>query len=109
MKAGRRIKTGLGALKTNCKFQEMIWSCICWNGVGTLTKVTGSINSEKYKVILEEIIWPVIVRHFPDNQYFFQDDNAPVHRSRVLQKYRATNTVKSISWPGALPNYLISI
>ena len=70
MKARRRIKTGLGALKTNCKFQEMIWSCICWNGVGTLAKVKGSINSEKYKVILEEIIWPVIVRHFPDNQYF---------------------------------------
>ena len=53
--------------------------------MGTLAKVTGNINSEKYKVILEEITWPVIVRHFPDNQYFFQDDNAPVHRSRVLQ------------------------
>ena len=72
--------------------------------MGTLAKVTGNINSEKYKEILEENIWPVIVRHFPDDQYFFQDDNAPVHRSRVLQEYRATNNLKSISWPAQSPD-----
>ena len=90
--------------KANHKFQVMIWGCICWNGVGTLAKVTGNINSEKYKEILEENIWPVIVRHFPDDHYFFQDDNAPVHRSRVLQEYRATNNLKSISWPAQSPD-----
>ena len=74
------------------------------NGVGTLAKVTGNINSEKYKEILEENNWPVIVRHFPDDQYFFQDDNAPVHRSRVLQEYRATYNLKSISWPAQSPD-----
>ena len=58
--------------KANREFQVMIWGCICWNGVGTLAKVTGNINSEKYKEILEENIWPVIVRHFPDDKYFFR-------------------------------------
>ena len=72
--------------------------------MGTLAKVTGNINSEKYKEILEENIWPVIVRHFQDDQYFFQDDNAPVHRSRVLQEYRATNNLKPISWPAQSPD-----
>ena len=37
----------------------------------TLAKVTGNIHSEKYREILEENIWPVIVRHFHDDQYFF--------------------------------------
>ena len=59
--------------------------------MGTLAKVFGNINSEKYKVILEENIWPVTVRHFLDDRYFFQEDNAPVHRSRVFQEYRSTN------------------
>ena len=63
----------------------------------TLTCITGNINSEKYKTILEDNIWPVIARHFPENQYLFHDDNAPVHRSRVLQEYKAKNNLKSIS------------
>ena len=78
--------------------------CICWHGVGTLSQVTGIINSEKYKDILEDNIWPVIVRHFPDNNYLFQDDNAPVHRSRLLQQYKAENSFKSISWPAQSPD-----
>ena len=79
------------------KYQVMIWGGICWYGVGTLTCITGNINSEKYKTVLEDNIWPVIARHFPENQYLFHDDNAPVHRFRVLQEYKAKNNLKSIS------------
>ena len=45
---------------------------ICWYGVGTLTCITGNVNSEKYKTrsISEDNIWPVIARHFPENQSF---------------------------------------
>ena len=103
-KRGEGYRPDLVPLKASRKFQVMIWGCICWNGVGTLAKVTGNISSEKYKEILEENIWPVIVRHFPDDQYFFQDDNAPVHRSRLLQGYRATNNLKCISWPVQSPD-----
>ena len=38
------------------KYQVMIWGCICWHSVGTLTYITGNINSEKYKTILEDNI-----------------------------------------------------
>ena len=78
--------------------------CICWYGVGTLTCITVYINSEKYKTILEDNIWPVIARHFHENQNLFQDDNAPFHRSRVLQEYKAKNSLKSISWPAQSPD-----
>ena len=40
--------------------------------MGTIAKVMGNINSEKYKEILEDHVWPVKVRHFPDYQYFFR-------------------------------------
>ena len=105
-KRGEGYRPDLVPSKANRKFQVMIWDCICWNGVGTSAKVTGNINSGKYKEILEENIWPVIVRHFPDDQYFVQDDNAPVHRSRVLQEYRATNNLNPFL---GLLNHLISI
>jgi hypothetical protein len=38
----------------------MIWGCITFNGVGTLTTVNGNINATKYIEI------PVIVPHYPE-------------------------------------------
>jgi hypothetical protein len=57
--------------RTDRKFSVMVWGCICYNGVGTLTKVEGNINADKYISILENNILPVIVRHFPGNDYLF--------------------------------------
>ena len=48
-KRGEGYRPDLVPSKANRKFQVMIWGCICWNGVGTLAKVTCNINSEKYK------------------------------------------------------------
>ena len=42
------------------------------------------INADKYTTILEDNIWPVIVRHFPGNNYLFHDDNAHEHRAIYL-------------------------
>ena len=55
----------------------MLWGCICYSGVRTLSKVDGNINAQKYTTILEDNIWPVIAHHFPNNIFLFQDDNAP--------------------------------
>lgn len=84
--------------------QVMIWGCVCFNGVGTLCRVEGTINAAKYINILEDNIWPVIVRHFPNNNYLFQDDNAPVHRARIVKEYTARNGLKCMSWPAQSPD-----
>lgn len=86
------------------KLSVMIWGCICYDGVGTLTSVNGNINSEKYIDILENNLWPVIVRHFPHGNYVFQDDNAPVHRSRLLSAYMEENNINTTSWPAQSPD-----
>jgi hypothetical protein len=33
-----------------------VWGCICYNCVGTLTKVEGNVNADKYISILEDNI-----------------------------------------------------
>jgi hypothetical protein len=71
----------------------MIWGCITFNNVGTLTTVNGNINTAKYIKILEDNIWPVIVRHYPEENYIFQDDNAPVHGARSVQNYKTQNNI----------------
>ena len=54
------------------KMSLMIWGCIIFNG---------NINAAKYIEILEDNLWPIIVRHYTEENYIFQDDNAPVHRA----------------------------
>ena len=86
------------------KYEVMIWGCICWNGVGTLAAVEGNINATKYQEILDEHLWPVIAWHFPGGDYFFQDDNAPVHRAWSTQDFVAQNGINGMSWPAQSPH-----
>ena len=77
----------------NAKMSLMIWGCITFNGVGTLTTVNGNINAAKYIEILEDNLWPVIVRHYREENNIFQDDNAPVHS---VQIYKTQNKINGM-------------
>ena len=71
--------------------------------MGTLTSVDDSIDPNKYIDIPENNLWPVIARHFPANNYVFQDDNAPVHRARTIVEYKLRNKIKTL-WPAQSPD-----
>lgn len=94
----------LACAQSKSKLSVMIWGCICYDGVETLTIVNGKVNSEKYIDILENNLWPVIVRHFPHGNYVFQDDKAPVHRSRLLSAYKDESNINTTSWPARSPD-----
>jgi len=53
-KRGEGWRPDLVKGRTDRKFSVMVWGCICYNGVGTLTKVEGNINADKYISILED-------------------------------------------------------
>ena len=86
------------------KVSVMIWSCVTWHGVGNLCKVNGNINAVKYQEILENNLWPVLTRHFLNRPYRFQDDNAPVHRARIIEEYKRNNHINCITWPAQSPD-----
>jgi hypothetical protein len=74
----------------------MIWGCLSFNGIGTLTDVKGNINSHIYIDVLENNLWPVIAQYFTDNKFVSQDDNAPVHRARNTEKQE--NNINCNTW-----------
>jgi len=82
----------------------LIWGCITFNGLGTLDFVEGDINALKYIDILEDNLWPVVARYFPQNNSIFQDDNAPIHRAREVMEYRVENKIKTLLWPAQSPD-----
>ena len=86
------------------KISVMIWGCITYHGVGTITTVNGTVNRHKYIEILEDNLWPVIATHFPNQNFLFQDDNAPIHRAQDVENYKARNRINCISWPAQSPD-----
>lgn len=86
------------------KFSVMIWVCITYFGVGTITTVKGMINRHKYIEILENNLWPVIARHFPEQDCLFQDDNAPIHRAQDVKDYKEENQINGLEWPAQSPD-----
>ena len=91
------------------KVSVMIWGCITWYGVGTLCQVNGNINAEKYISVLDSQLWPVIAHHFPDDSYVFQDDNDPVHRARIVERYICISMITTFMvWYGQ-PSHLAAI
>ena len=86
------------------KLSIMIWGCITYHGVGTITTVDGTINRHKYIEILEDNLWPVIARHFPEQDCLFQDDNAPLHRAQDVRNYKEENNITSLEWPAQSPD-----
>ena len=77
----------------------MVWLCMCFTGVGTLTHIEGNINAQKYINFIDNNLWPLIIRHSITENYIFMDDNAPVHRARVVREYMETDNINHTEWP----------
>lgn len=69
--------------ETNGRVSVMYWGCILYYGVGTLVPVEGNMNTEQYISTLDDNLWPIIVRHFSNNGWIFQEDIAPFQASAI--------------------------
>lgn len=65
------------SLGRSSKGSLIIWMCINWNAPGSLTVVNGNINAQKYVKIADNELWPVVAYNFPQNDFIFQEANAP--------------------------------
>ena len=82
----------------------MVWGCVSYHGIGTLSHVERTINANKYINILDNNLWPVIARHFGNDDYTFMDDNAPVHRANTVKAYKENNQINETEWPAQSPD-----
>jgi transposase len=81
---------------TNLKI--MVWGCLTYHGVGTLAMINGNMNSVKYIETLDNNLWKVVAKHFRNTPYLFQDDNAPCHRSRIVEEWKGQNKLTQLNW-----------
>ena len=63
------------------------------------------MNNKDYIEILDENLVPLIVEQFRGRGYKFQDDNAPLHTTKNVQKWMRENQIKTLSnWPSQSPD-----
>lgn len=78
---------------------------ISYDGVGPLTVIKGTVNGEKYRKILQDHFLPYVAdRNHRGIPTILQDDNAPVHRAKIVQSWKQQNHVESLEWPAQSPD-----
>ncbi len=74
----------------------MIWGCFVNDKFGPLIQVSGSITGSVYIKMLEYDFLPFYNSLEDDLQYIFQDNNASVHKAKVVKQCKEDNLVLSL-------------
>jgi len=90
----------------------MVWGCFAGGIKGPLVfcdeNKEGSerINSNTYITILKSYLCPFYrtVRELTEKPAIFQQDNAPIHTSKITKEWFKTNKIVTIDWPANSPD-----
>lgn len=94
-------KIGMVHTRPHRPFQKklLIWGAIDKNGCGPIQIIRGSIDSQKYKDILERHIIP-----YQQLIKCFQHDNAPPHVALSVKQLLQSNQINVMEWPPYSPD-----
>jgi transposase len=81
----------------------MFWGAIGAHGLSPLVKVEGRMNSESYTTLLEANLLPCAQRIAGQN-FTFQQDGAPCHRSRHTINWLRERNIQVLEWPAYSPD-----
>ena len=81
----------------------MVWGCFCASGVGHLHKVQGIMDRVRYKQILIHHLRPSAQSLFGSNDWLFQQDNDPKHKSKLVMDY-LERKYNVLEWPAQSPD-----
>lgn len=80
-----------------------VWAGITTTGRTELHICHGSLTGLYYRdKMIREVVMPFAKRQGKD--FIFQDDNAPAHRSRLVQDEWQGNNVRTLPWPAMSPD-----
>lgn len=85
----------------------MVWGCFCYDGVGDLKKIVGTMRKEDYHRILKYNVIPSGTGLIGEG-FVFQQDNDPKHTSKLCTDYinakKRAGTLKFMEWPPQSPD-----
>ena len=82
----------------------MIWGCVSGSGVGNLAEVSTRMTAPVYVDILSNNLFQSAQNLGIQDNFIFQQDNDPKHKSKIAMKWFADNSVETIDWPPQSPD-----
>ena len=73
-------------------------------GWGPLVRVTGTMDSEKYKEVLEENLLPWMNHRYPGREMIFQNNNDRKQHTPALQRLYRGKGLHRMPWPNFSPD-----
>lgn len=81
----------------------MIWASFGWGGKSSLCFINGRMNSNGYREVLKNHLID-IGNTIGGANWVFQQDNAPVHRSKVNIAWFKSQKINLLPWPSLSPD-----
>ena len=66
---------------------------------GPLVSAKGNSNATTCNDIIDDSVLPCLWYKFGKGHFLFQQDNAPVHKVRAIQKWFVEIGVEELDWP----------
>lgn len=99
---GERFKKGLVSQAVQCGGGSVhVWGAFWKGGRSELQILHGNVNSESYCRTISNFLESD--NNLPD-QYIFQHDNAPAHRSCTVKRLFENHGIRVLPWPARSPD-----
>lgn len=81
----------------------MVWASFSYNGTSPLCWINGRMDSERYSELIENVLIPFAEDKMDENWYF-QQDNASIHTSKLMKKFFNDKNIALIDHPSLSPD-----
>ena len=85
----------------------MVWMMVLPNGLLSFKIIEGKFNSIKYIALLCNSIVPIMKLNC-GNDIWFQEDNSPVHKSKMVKDFILKSQINVLEWPARSPDLNIT-
>lgn len=87
------------------KFAINVWGCMIGsNYTFRVYNMDKGFTSVLYRYHLRRVIFPKLTRKYGNNSFIFQQDNAPIDTSRLMQEFFDEMEIYPMFWPAASPD-----
>jgi predicted transcriptional regulator len=85
---------------------RMFWGCFSWASLGPIVPLSGSVTGSTHRETLEDYAIPTLKAYARQakKKFVFQEDNAPVHTSKIAREFLKTQKVELLPWPAQSPD-----
>ena len=81
-----------------------LWGCFCARGIGQAEIFVGEFDAAKYVDILQHSLIQTALHFYPREPWYFQQDNAPQHTSRLVRRWFHNHGVTLLDFPPYSPD-----